>query len=297
MSNSYILVADGIGGNLLAVQAAAFMKAKWASPTILCPSRNEIFRPFHYLISDQFKCVQVSENSVDLLLAHGKGKIVKEDDELYLIYPDGLHRNPYSFDFQKYNTNPVSLNTIRILTHKYKPLKGHIYVNLSTSTEGYLYPSIKELVKSIAKKLPEKTIHLSYITKWAGKDTGILFSQSQFPENVLIYQNDDIINQIEIMSQCEYGIFTDNGFSHISYHFGQNRLLIDPRFGYGRESLMWRARWRQTDNDSVKFDSSPEDIADLVSINLKIPQTTLLPKQIVLNNKYNDWSRELLFKF
>jgi len=297
MSDVYILGNDGIGGLLQTVQAAHFVKANGDNPIILCPSRDEVFKPFDFLVSDSFKCLQVPEGQVELLIKYGKKTFgVKESDEIYLVYPDGIFRNPYSFDFQKYKTTPAALNELRTLTHKYNPKKRHIYINMATSTEGYLYQNIPELVRTIANTLPDYEIHCSVITKWANKNIN-MGDFYQMPKNVLIYQNDDIINQINIMSQCEYGIFTDNGFSHISYHLGQNRLLIDPRYGYGPTSLIWRIRWRETDKDSLGFNSFPDDIANVVKINLEIPQTTLLPKYLVLMNQGIDWSKQLLFAY
>lgn len=297
MQDVYLMCNDGVGGNLLTASVASIVKKAGENPIILCPSRDEVFKPFKYLLEDQFEVLQAPENQVELLFNFGPKSIgIVNKEEIYAIYPDGLYLNPYHFNYKRYNTSPQVIKSLRVLTHKFKPVDKNIYIGLISSTDGYLYYNIQDLTVALAKKLPDYTIHLPVVDKWAGKDIK-MGDLVNLPENVRIYKNDSFINQIDIMSKCEYGIYTDNGFSHISYNLGQQRLLIDPRFGYGRESLMWRARWRQTDDDSIRFNSLPEDIADLVYINLKTPQTTLIPKQVVLNNKHADWSRELLFKY
>lgn len=288
---------DGGGGSILAVQSAFYVRKHGKTPIILCPHRDEVFKPFKYLFKNKYECVQVPESHPDLILKSGKRAIGLDDnDEIYLIYPDGLYLNPFAFDYKKYKTTPQTIKSTRVLTDKFDPLSGHIYIGLISSTSGYLYHDIPALLTSLSEALPDCKIHTPIIDKWAGKDID-MGKFEDLAKNIILYKNPDFISQIDLLSRCEYGIYTDNGPSHISYALGQTRLLLDPYFGLSRQCLPFIARWREDREDSVRIDSCPKDIARTVKLNLKYPQTTLIPRNTVLLNPEADWPKELLFKF
>lgn len=289
MSNKVILISnDGIGGSLLTASAASFVSAAGNYPVIYMPSRDEIFRPYKYLLQDKFEVKQAPEGYASLIHK-------PEDVELYVVYPDGVYNNRFSFDYKKYNTNPQLLRSNRILTHKYFPVPKNIYLGLTSSTAGYSYEDVPSLLKELYKVLPDYTFHLPIISKWAGQNISS-YNLDNLPENVRIYKDDDFCNQINILKSCEYCICLDNGISHIAYHLGMPRLVLDSRYGLGRHSLPWIVRWFEDINEHIRIQSFPQDIAQLVNTNIKIPQTTLLPRQFVLNNSGAEWTRELLIK-
>ena len=84
---------------------------------------------------------------------------------------------------------------------------------------------------------------------------------------------------------------------HCCFQYGIDRLILDPRWGNGKNAIPWQVRWRSTMEDSISIDNFPNDIVRLVKTNLDIPQTTILSRNFVLNNLNNNWASELLFKW
>ena len=291
MSNQVTLVCrDGLGGSLLTAQASYFVKAAGKHPVIVMPARDEVFKPYKYLLEDRFKVIQAPENYADNLLH------IPNDIELYFVYPDGLYQGKFPFNYQKYNTNPQLIRSTRILTHQYIPKGKNIYLGLISSTPGYSYQNAPKLAEELAVALPDYTFHLATVSKWSNTKIN-LGDLSGLPANVIIYRDDDFCNQIDILKTCEYCVTLDSGISHISWNLGMPRLLLDSRFGLGRHSVPWIVRWFEDINEHIRIESSPEDIAQLVRTNIKIPQTTLLPRQFVLNNRGAEWTRELFMKY
>lgn len=305
-----ILTAGGIGDQVLGFQCADsinLFKEKTnekLSVTVCCCARNEVFKPLRYLFDQKFTVFQHQEeerwatnrfleNNLHLL------EVFKQQyDTIYFVVPDHLFRHPLSFPYLEFDTYPQIIRSNRLLLDRYYP-QGDIYVGLVTSTEGYLYYAIPELLIALAEKFPDRLIHFPLLKKWNNKPLYLGDFRIDFPKNVLIYANPDINDQIDLIRRSSYGIYTDNGMSHIAFQLGQPRLLLDPRFEMDsiRRSIPWLARWREDLTESVSIKTQPEEVARCVETNLRVPETMLLPRNMVLKNLNEDWSRELIFKY
>ena len=304
MEKFLILTAGGIGDQILGFQCAQIIKNYLLNPniTVECCARNDVYEPLEYLFGRKFYIKQnpLKEDLAKLIEENNPIGIniinkYKENYEVYYIVPDHLFRHELSFDFKKFRTNPQIIRGISLL-YSYN-INKDIYIGLISNTEGYLYYDIPELLRKLSEYLPKRTFHVPILNKWADKNI-FMGDFNNLPDNIKIYRNPNLIEQIKLMRGCCYGIYTDNGPSHIAYQFAQSRLLLDPRFGVEpRQSIPWLARWRENITESISIKNKPEHIARLVKTNLEIPQTTLIPRDCVLKNLDSDWSRELLFKY
>ncbi|MEK6883582.1 MAG: hypothetical protein AABY22_28395 [Nanoarchaeota archaeon] len=152
----------------------------------------------------------------------------------------------------------------------------------------------------MAEELKDYTIYCPVLEKWADKEiktSNISFDDGAFHKNVYLNKNPDFIESLKWLEKSCYCVCADNGISHISFHLGQQRLLLDSRFGFNRPNLAFYARWRETEEDSVDLRTSIDEVVALVKLNLTEPETTLLPKRVVLNNLHENWARELIYKY
>src|SRR6266540_1735639 len=301
MSDIVILlgVLDGLGGLLLTLQCAEFIYKQNKLPYIYIAARDEVFRPLQYLYHGKYHLHQLPEFTNDSFLYDLDfiNRLKCENQEFYVIWPDALYKNPYAFDYKKYNTNPQTIKTTRTLLHKSKPEKI-IYVALNTTTENYSYHNPGKLVHKLGQEVKDYIIYCPVLDKWGGKEINHqIWDHEGFYDNVFIDKNPEFIDSLKWLEKSCYCISLDNGVSHISYHLGQQRLLLDPRFGFAVQNPAFYARWRETEEDSIDLKTSVDEIVELIKLNLVIPQTTLLPKKLVLNNLNADWGRELIFKY
>lgn len=302
-----ILVAHGIGDHLLGIQCAKSVLDVNPQKTIriISCSRDEVFKPLKYCfpeIEQHPLKEKWGENNWILNNLEELESIKYQYPEIYYIVPDLLMRGPLSFAYKKYNLDPSIIASKRLLLHKRENIKNSIYVGLGTTTGGYDYKQIRKLIVLLAKRMSSYQIIVPIITKWANQSTN-LFKElgDNVPGNVVIKENPCFISSLEDLFSSCYGIYTDNGPSHIAYHVGQPRCILDPRmpeFQNDCRHLPWCARWRENCyNDSVPINSTPENIAELVAINITLPQTNLLPKNLVINNLTVDWPVKLYFKY
>ena len=291
-----VLTADGLGGSLLATQCASLIRETGKHVYLGYFSRDETYKPFKFLFDDLYYTFQLPAEDEQKALNDDK---YIEDlarkygvDEIYFTFPDDLFRGRHSFDWKKYKTPLNVLKQIRTLRHKYHPEYGNVYVNLFSSTPGYLYKDVIGLLLALCEKLPNYKIRAPFLNEWNGIKVDLGRLPAELPKNLYIYYNPDIIEQINICRTCEYSIVGDNGFSHLSFHFGQNYLLLDPRIN----QLPWMARWRQIGmENSSPIDLPVSIVAKVVFDNLTIPQSNLLPKYMCQH--IQDYSKELLFKY
>ena len=218
-----------------------------------------------------------------------------KNSQVYYVCPDLLYRNKYSFDYNKFNTNPLTIKSTRLLTHKLKQ-ENIIALCLNTSTYGYSYQLTQELILRLSE-LKNYQIYVPEINTWAGHKISLNIDKSKFPENVIVDSNPDFVESLKMVARSKVCICSDCGTSHLSFHLGQIRVLLDPWFGFSRSTLAHQVRWRENIEDSIPINTPPDKIFQLINVLLETPQTQLLPKNIVLNNIECDWARELLFKF
>lgn len=289
---SLVGALDGIGGLLQTFSCAEFIKRANKYPRITIAARKEVFEPLSYLYGDIHKCIEFQDDSF-----LKDEKIIEElrnnCSEFYVNWPDALFRNPYAFDYRKYNTTPSLIKSTRTLLNKWKPEKI-IYFALATSTEGYLYNNIGALIRKTAQNHPDYLLYFPKVNVWAGKqlDFGDL---SNMPQNVFIHENPEFIESINWMFKSDFAITTCNGPASIFYHLGCPRLLLDPQYN----NPPFVARWKQDNNECISINNSITDVANLMKTLIEIPETQLLPRQLTLNMLYSncDFSKSLIFKY
>jgi len=142
--------------------------------------------------------------------------------------------------------------------------------------------------------LPNHTVYFPKIDKWNATPINIDL-EFDFPKNVHIDTNPTFLKSLDYLKRSCYGVFADNGPSHIAYQLGLPRLVLDSRFGFN--GLPWAARWRQDLTESIPISSSPSEIARLIKTNIEVPQTCLIPRHTVLVNQDVDWKQVLIIKY
>ena len=307
-----LVTAIGGGGDLiLGCQVTHWIQKKIGPENVelLCLARDETYEPIKLLYEDQLIVRQheLKERWGENYQLITNPLILKEEkekySEIYVVCPDLLFRaREYSFDFYKYNCAPQLVTQTRLLTHKYRPENIIYCAFANTTTRGYNYNNPKELIQLLATLLPNYKLYVPVLLTWNNEP--IINSEKNaelqnLPPNVLVDFNPTWERALSFMSKSCYCICLDSAPLHLSYQFGIPRLILDPRFSYGRDGLMWLARWRQGLglHDSIPIDTDFQRTAQLVTTNILIPQTQLIPRNVVLNNLNSDWSRELMIKF
>jgi hypothetical protein len=292
-----IITSAGIGDAILSLQSSFYVNQPYRNH--IC-ARDEVVKPLQYAFKGYFNLVQWPEEYVaNYRILTDKAiqdEICGDDKERYFIIPDLLFRGPLAFDYRKYNTNPQTIKSTKLLANRYKPEHNKIIsCFLASTTPGYLYDNIGELLRQIGQKLPDYTIFFPKVTAWANKDIeyGDL---SRLPFNVYVDESPDIYKCIDILAKSEFVVCTDNGFYHLANQYGAAVVLLDPQYN----KLPWSARWRATTDNSVPINIPPELASELVNILIKEPVTQLIPRIKVLekiaSGDYN-WKDNLLLKF
>ena len=307
MDNPFIVGFGGAGDLLLSLQCAHFSKLQGENPQVCMVARRATFEPVSHLFSGDYSVFRHSDgekwhsnevcNNPDAFLAPFNRSL--KTDRIYVVEPDLLFRNPHAFDYERYHTCPQTIRSVRLLLHKRKKAKRMVYVGLNSSTEGYVYHDVPELVARLALDMPNHTIHCPILSAWAGKDLNMGQFNKWFPHNVEIVFNPKFSDSLDVLAESEFCVCADNGISHFAYNLGIPRLLLDPKHIYqdGRACMPWIARWRQDLSESVPIESSVADISRLVYTCVNEPQTTLIPRMAVIQNLDACWNRELLFKY
>jgi hypothetical protein len=298
----------GLGDCILSLQISYFLSKLNIEHQNLTSTRNEIFNPLKYLFEDKFKLNQIdekiTENNLIINSIEAQEELKKKYNGTEIIYnvPDLLFRNPLAFDFQKYNLSPQIIKKHRLLLDpSFRQKKENIiYCGLATSTENYVYYDIPELIQKLAKALPNYKIYFPLLTKWDKPIDNLGNFNINFPQNVIIDKDPKFESSLEILKQSVYGIFTCNGPSHIAYHLGIPRLILDPQFG----KLPWVARWKEDYEECIPINTSINEILTIVVNNILIPQTQMFDRKFIsflergsANPSNLDWSQILYFKY
>lgn len=312
--SSYLFVtAGGIGDQILGFQCAKALTLvledkRIIDAELLCCARDEVYKPLKHLFDvglfnvsqhpDKEKWAEDDWIIKNQDVFHKFTKEIDDFEDAFFVVPDHLFRSPLSFDYKKYKLSLQNIKSLRLLTHQYKPTETDVYVGIVSNTEGYLYYDIPNLLSSLGKSMPDKVFHFPILKSWANKNIYLGDFNINLPDNIIFYENPDIIEQIELMKRCCYGLYADNGMSHIAYQLGQPRVLLDPRWDndLGRSAAWW-ARWREDLTDSISIKKKPDDIASLVRTNIDIPETMLLPRDVVFKNPHVNWAKEMFFKY
>ena len=287
-----ILGGHGLGDCILSLQCSHFIRGQ--ERDIYISTRDEVFNPLQYCFKNKFNLQQVSEKFSHENAILDQPTLKEEicpEGEFYYVIPDLLFRNLYSFDYEKYNTHPQTIKSTKLLTDETASEKI-IYFGLASSTDGYVYYDIKDLLIRTAELLPEYVIYYPNLGEWAGSELDKI-TPDGLPSNVHLHESPDFLDSIDCLKKSCYFVGTCNGTSHLAFHFGIPRLILDPQY----EKLAWIARWKEDYLESIPNTIAVNLVAKIIETNIFIPQTTLIPRRSVLENFAADWKQNLIFKY
>lgn len=292
----------GLGDCILSLQISYLLKYKNIKHTTLISTREAVYRPLHYIFANELDFTKIDEkfsNNNNILNNRNLLEELKQEYKSKNItynVPDLLFKNPLAFKYEDYGLNPQVIKKTRILTHHFPKKEKIIYCGLVTSTEGYMYEDIPNLLRGLAEFLPDYTIYFPKVKSW---DKDIIYLNSfdvKLPNNVLIDENPTFEKSLDYLTKSSYGIFTCNGPSHIAYQIGIPRLILDPQFN----KIPWISRWKEDYEECISIKTNHNDIINLVINNIRYPETTLIDRKTVLqliNNGHSNWKDILYLKY
>ena len=292
----------GLGDCMLSLQISSLLSQKNIEHQNLIATRDEIFRVIQHLCKDSIDITQIDEsivhnNSIETdsrILLDIKNKY-KSNEVTYNV-PDLLFRNPLALDVEQYHLNYQLIKKTRTLLHLRTNVKNIIYCGLCSNTDGYLYHDIPSLLIDLANRLQDYTIYFPYLEHWV-TDINYTGNFNQvFPSNVFIDKNPIFEESIDWLIQSRYGVFTCNGPSHIAYHLGIPRLVLDPQFN----KTPWITRWKEDYEECLPLKIGVDLISNLIHHNIVTPQTTMMDRKILLqllSQGHTDWKNLLYFKY
>jgi len=291
----------GLGDCLLSLQISYYLKLKNIPHINLISTRNEVFEPLYSIFGKEFQLIRIDEKyshnnrilSDDSLLNEIK-ETYKSTNITYNV-PDLLFLNELAFDYSKYNLSPQLIKKTRTLINSNINRKNIIYCGLCSSTEGYVYNNIPILLSRLAEFLPNHQIYFPLINKWDKEINNLGNFNVSFPDNVFIDKNPFFSDSLQWLEKSCYGIFTCNGPSHIAYHLGIPRLVLDPQF----YRIPWMARWKEDYEDCIPINTDYNQICRVVCSNIKYPQTKMIDSKIILEliqKNQDNWKDIFYFK-
>lgn len=280
MSKNLIIGGHGIGDSIFSLQCGEAARGLFGDLfDYKLATRNEVFGPIDYFFKD-LNPTQLPEElgTNNSILTNNLIDSFKESyDNIYYVIPDLLFRNPYHFDFKKFNLAPHVIKQTRLSLKQWSP-KKKIYLGVVTMAAHHRYPAIKPLIVTLAKRLPDHEIYFPNVKKWGGEDLD-WGDFSSVPDNVFIHENPDFNESLDHLKESCFGIFADNGPSHFAYHLGMPRIILDNFMG----NPMWISRWREDPSESVPMDTNVLDLASIVESHIIHPQCSLIPSPMCKN--------------
>jgi ADP-heptose:LPS heptosyltransferase len=295
--NIAIIGCGGIGDCLLSYQCGHYAEKQGHEVRYFHPVRDEVFRVLNHIFPH---CKQIDKsfdegnNFEKDVKVRSKFAIEKNQyffDAYYWVVPDLLFNNDHPFPWWEFNVHPQIIKQTRLLTHQWKRERHNpiIYCALATSTSNYDYPYLRQLLIDLAKTLPSHTIYFPNITKWGDKELSF-GDLTNLPTNVWVDGNPDFLDSLQVLKISNYCISTCNGVSHLAYHLGIPRLILDPQFG----KPAWISRWKEDEAECIDRLTDPGTVARIVRTNIEIPQTSLIDRKYLLYDQ--DWERILMLK-
>lgn len=299
-SKILIVGGHGLGDCLLAFQCLHYLRVTgYKNTRIAISSRKEIQESLQFLfwkeeilmldenISSNHQ-IEKGEYSEDVKL------LLSQYDKVYYVIPDLMFNNKMAFNFNDFRVTPSPqiIKSLRTLLDRKQRTDNLIYCGLQSVTPGYLYQEIPKLLVSLANALPSYEIYFPNISKWSGKDTFHIKDKTEYPSNVLIDDNPNFLDSLAILTYSKYFIGTDNGPSHVAYHLGIPRTILDPQFN----NLPWVARWKEDVSDSIPINMFPDTVANIVKKNIEMPQTLMIPRICMAMSQNADWKQKLFIK-
>jgi len=292
----------GLGDCILSLQISYLLKQKNIPHINLISTRQSVFEPLYSIFHNEFDLYKIDEKYSHNNAIISDESLRKELEDQYssnnITYnvPDLLYRNPLALDYKKYDLNISLIKKTRSLVKHFPNKQKMIYCGLCSTTEGYVYYNIPILLKQLAEFLPDYTIYFPLVKAWDKPIDNLGNFDVNFPPNVLIDNNPSFCGSLEYLKKSCYGIFTCNGPSHIAYQMGIPRLILDPQFN----KIPWMSRWKEDYQECIDINTQYTDVVNLVTANIKNPETTLIDRKKVLElikNGYNNWKDIFFFKY
>lgn len=295
------LGGHGLGDCILSLQISSLLSQK-NIPHVNCIStRHQVFDPLKYVFGNKFNI-----NIVDEKYSHNNSivlnKYLQEElkqtfncSEITYNVPDLLFHHPLALNCEKYDLNTGLVKKHRTFIGSDIKKEKIIYCGLATSTSGYLYKDIQNLLITLANSLPDYLIYFPNIKSW-DKEINMGNFEIEFPKNVYVHENPKFEESLDFLLKSKYGIFTCNGPSHVAYQMGIPRLVLDPQFN----KLLWMARWKEDYEECIDINENYINISALVTENINNPETLLMDRKIILNHIKNSntfWKYILYHKF
>jgi len=295
------LGGHGLGDCILSLQISSLLTQK-NIPHVNCLStRKQVFDPLNHVFGNKFAIHHVGEkysHDNNIVLNTNLQEELKTSygcSEITYNVPDLLFHHPLALDCEKYDINTALIKKHRTFIDSNVKKEKIVYCGLATSTSGYLYKDIQNLLIALSTSLPDYQIYFPNIKSW-DREVNMGNFNIEFPKNVYIHEDPKFEESLDILLKSKYGIFTCNGPSHIAYQIGIPRLILDPQFN----KLLWMTRWKEDYEECIDINENYLNISNLIVENIKNPETLLMDRKIVLNqikNKNTFWKHILLHKF
>lgn len=219
--------------------------------------------------------------------------LFKKYDKVYAVTPDFLFQAPFSFpwfhyckSYKRFLQIPVQLQTDYKFKHEaINPNTKNVFLNMTSVTmeKNYSFPALQKLVDFFAKS--NYNVIIARISNWKGTPIPFLL-QGKFYD-LVDRPIDEVVN---ILNKCDYFCGIDSGFSHIAYHLGLPRLILQYQFN----QPFHIARYQNDTTDCIPLNSTPETIFNRIMLNLRDPITEAIPAQF--NIPYQTNTKQLLYK-
>lgn len=292
----------GLGDCILSLQISSSLKEKTIQHINLISTRDQVYNPLWHIFGNEFDMQKIDENYSENNNIISNHRLQKELElkynSNYITYnvPDLLFKHPLAFKYEEYGLSLNAIRRKRTLLKHFRNKEKIIYCGLCSPQKDHIYKNIPSLLRALAEHLPDYTIYFPYIKKWNRDITDLGDFNIDFPSNVFIHNEPEFKDSLDYLVKSSYGIFTDNGPSHIAYHIGMPRLILDPKFN----NILWMARWKDDPEECISIDTDKNEIAQIAYHNIRTPQTTLIDRKIIknyINAGSVNWKDILLFKY
>jgi hypothetical protein len=294
-----LITAGGIGDSLFAVQCAALYEYHNDGPIhIYVNSHQEIVDfingcTFYKGIRcpDRVNKLPDPENPL-CLPKEFLDQLYSNYDEVYSAFPDALGQAPFSFPWFRYTK--AYKNVLKTKIHVKTGILNcdtidkntkNVFLNLNSITIEKNYPltEIQKLVNILNQT--EYNVIIARCSSWKGQPLPF-FCQGKYCDLV----DKSIDEVVSTMSHCDYFCGIDSGLSHVAYHLDIPRIVLHQQYN----QPFHLARYHEDVMEDMPLNSSAEQIAHRIILNLRDSVTTALPTYFNIPCLTN--TKQLLFK-
>lgn len=309
---SAFITAGGIGDTLQTLQAATLFYDKniekfQINPTSLpVPRRPDIYVNSHQEIVDFVnKCTYFSAYSCPERVGGFKDsenplnlktdfldELHKKYDKVFAVTPDFLFQAPLSFPWFEYCKSYKRFMQTQVYTKTQddfchdaiNPNTKNIFFNFTSVTleKNYSLPFVQKIIDLFNKT--SYNIIIARTSNWKGTPIPF-FAQGRFYDLV----DKPIEEVMGVLNKCDYFCGIDSAFSHISYHLGLPRLILQYQYNQPFHIV----RYQNDTTDCIPLNVPPEQVFNRIMLNLRDPITQALPQ---FNIPYQTNTKQLLFK-